>query len=113
MEVMLNLDDATPGEIRITEVETKRDAIQEAIEKIIEVNKEVLNEQLMEPTRLIILDKYFIKKTEQGLKLEVTTNICDSELDLEKMQLSGLETILKDYELWKEYRDKMELHKIS
>jgi hypothetical protein len=67
----------------------------------------------MKPTRLITLAKEFIKNTEKGLKLEVTTKICDGEMDLEKMQLSRLETILKDYELWKEYRDKMELHKVS
>jgi hypothetical protein len=43
----------------------------------------------------------FIRKTEQGLKMEVTTKICDGEIDLEKMHLSKLETFLKDYELWK------------
>jgi len=67
----------------------------------------------MKQTRLITLAKECIQNTEQSLKIEVTTKICDGELDLEKMQLSRLETILKYYELWKEYRDKMELHKVS
>jgi hypothetical protein len=43
----------------------------------------------------------------------VTTQICDSEIDLEKMQVSRVDAILKDYELWKEYRDKMQQSKTS
>jgi len=39
------------------------------------------------------------------LKLEVSTKICDGELDPEKMQLSKLEEIMKDYALWREYWD--------
>jgi hypothetical protein len=45
--------------------------------------------------------------------MEVTTQICDSEIDMEKMQLSKVDVILKDYELWKEYRDNMQLLKTS
>jgi hypothetical protein len=33
MEIMPNLDDASPSEIKIEEIETKRDANQEVIEK--------------------------------------------------------------------------------
>jgi hypothetical protein len=62
---------------------------------------------------LITLTQNFIKKTEQELKLEVSTKICDGELDLEKMQLSKLEEIMKDYALWKEYWDHMEAQRIS
>jgi hypothetical protein len=67
----------------------------------------------MKPTTLITLARDFIQKTKQSLKMEVTTNICDSEIDLEKMQLSRVDVILKDYELWKEYRDNMQLSKTS
>jgi hypothetical protein len=59
------------------------------------------------------MDKEYIKKTEHSIKLKVTTKICDGELDLEKMQLNRLDVILKDYKLWKEYRDTMELQKNS
>jgi hypothetical protein len=67
----------------------------------------------MNPIRLIKLAHNFIKKTENELKLEVTTKICDGELDLEKMQLSNLEKIMEDYALWKEYKDQMESQRVS
>jgi hypothetical protein len=67
----------------------------------------------MKPMRLITLEKCFIKRIERGLNLEVTTNICDGELNLKNMQLNKLETILEYYTSWKEYIDKMELQKIS
>jgi hypothetical protein len=54
------------------------------------------------------MTRNFIKKTTLELKLEVSTKICDGELDLEKMQLDKLEEIMKDYSLWREYRDQME-----
>jgi hypothetical protein len=41
------------------------------------------------------------------------TKICDGELDLEKMELSKLEKILEDCALWKEYRNRMELQRLS
>jgi len=110
---MLNLNDASHGEIRIAEVGKKKDTIQEAIEQSTKVNKDILKEQLMKPSRLVTLSKEFIKNTKKGFKMEVKSKICDGDMDLENMQLSRLETILKDYELWKVYRDKMELHKVS
>jgi transposase len=67
----------------------------------------------MKPMKLITLAKRFIKNIEQELKLEVTTKICDGELDLEKMQLRKLEKIMEDYALWKEYRDQMESQRVS
>jgi hypothetical protein len=113
MEVMLNLDEATPSELRIAEVETKRDSNQQAIDQITEINKEVLNEHLVKPTRLVTMAKDYIRNTEQSIKLEVAAKICDGELDLEKMQLNRLDVILKYYNLWKDYRDNMELQKTS
>ena len=62
----------------------------------------------MNPMKIITLDKSFIKNIEQELKLEVTTRICDGELDLEKMKLRKLEKIMEDYVLWKEHRDQIE-----
>jgi hypothetical protein len=67
----------------------------------------------MKPIKLITLAKNFIKNTKQDLKLEVTTKICDGELDLEKMQLCKLENIMEDYVLWKEYKDQMESQRLS
>jgi hypothetical protein len=55
------------------------------------------------------LAKLFIKNTKKELNLEVTTKICEDELDIEKMQLSKLKKIMEDYALWKKYIDKMEL----
>jgi hypothetical protein len=43
----------------------------------------------------------------------VTTKIYGGDMDLENMQLGRLKTILKYYALWKEYRDEMELQKLS
>jgi hypothetical protein len=77
MEIMPNIDDAALGELRITEVEEKRESSLKVIEQLTEVNKEILNDYLMKPIKLITLAKNFIKKTEADLKLEVTTKICD------------------------------------
>ena len=62
----------------------------------------------MNPMKIITLDKSFIKNIEQELKLEVTTKICDGELDLEKMKLIKMEKIMEEYALWNEYKDQME-----
>jgi hypothetical protein len=47
------------------------------------------------------------------LKQEVSTKVCDGELDVEKMQSGKLENIMKDYSLWKEYQDQMQKQKSS
>jgi hypothetical protein len=39
MEIMTNIDDATLGEMRITKVEEKREAIQKVIKYLIKANK--------------------------------------------------------------------------
>jgi hypothetical protein len=88
MEIMPNIDDASLRELRIEEVEEKREASQLFIEHLTKVNKEVLNDYLMKPIKLITLAKNFIKKTEKNLNLEVTIKICDGELDLEKMHFT-------------------------
>jgi hypothetical protein len=67
----------------------------------------------MKPINITIMDKHLIKKIEKYLKLAFTTNICDGELNLEKMQLNRLEKNMEDYALWIEYRDQMELQNIS
>jgi hypothetical protein len=77
------------------------------------VNKEVLGKNIINPIKLISLAKDFMQQTEQSLKIEVTNPICDSEIDLENMQMGRIDVILKDFKLWKEYRDKMQQLKTS
>jgi hypothetical protein len=87
--------------LRIDEVEETRETIQKDIEHLTEVNREVLNEYMINPIKSDHNDQDFIKRTEKQLKLEVTTKICDGEQDLEKMQLIKIEKIMEDYALWK------------
>jgi hypothetical protein len=47
-------------------------------------------------------------QTEEALKIEVVAPICDNEIELEKMQVSRMETILEDFKLWKNFRDQMQ-----
>jgi hypothetical protein len=54
------------------------------------------------------MTRNFIKRVAQELRLEVSTKVCDGELDLEKMQSSRIEEIMKEHALWKQYRDQME-----
>jgi hypothetical protein len=49
--------------------------------------------------------------TTQELKQEVSTKVCDGELDIEKMQSEKLKKIMDNYSLWKEYRDQMQMQK--
>jgi hypothetical protein len=113
MQVMQRLDEATPSELRIAEVETQRDLNKKVIDQIKEVNKEILSEYLMKPTRLITLTKYYLKRIQQDIKLEIASRICDGELQVEKMQLSRIDVVLKKFELWKAYRDNIESNKTS
>jgi hypothetical protein len=55
----------------------------------------------MKLVRIITLAQNFIKKIEEELNLEVTTKICDGELDLEKIQVRKLEKVMEDYVIWK------------
>jgi hypothetical protein len=66
-----------------------------------------LKEQLLNLAKPITLAKKLIQKTEQSLNMEVTNEICDSEIYMENMQLSKVHVIPKDYEIWKEYRENM------
>jgi hypothetical protein len=64
MEIIPNIDDAALGEMRITKFEEKMDSIQEVIEQVTQVDKEVLNDHLMKPIKMITLAKDFINRTE-------------------------------------------------
>jgi hypothetical protein len=44
-------------ELRIVEVEEQREFSQESIEQLTEVNKEILDEYLLNPTKLITMTK--------------------------------------------------------
>jgi hypothetical protein len=63
MQIMPNIDDVDPCEMRIAEVEENRDVNQEVIEQLTEVGKVVLIDYLMKQMKLITLAKDFIKKT--------------------------------------------------
>jgi hypothetical protein len=65
MNIMLEIDDASPRELRIVEVEEHRESNQMSIEKLIEASREVLNEYMMKPVKLITLAKIFIQITKK------------------------------------------------
>jgi hypothetical protein len=99
--------------LRIVEVEEKREIGQVFIDQFTEVSQGILDEYFLNPMKLITMTQDFIKRTTQELILEVSTKIYNGELDLEKMQSSKLEEILKEHALWKEYRDHMEAQRIA
>jgi hypothetical protein len=66
-------------------VEEHREISRVNIENLTEVNKESLEEHLLKPVRLITMTQNFVKRTTQELKQEVSTKVCDGELDIEKM----------------------------
>jgi hypothetical protein len=53
MEIMPNIDNATPSLLRIAELEEKREFSQKVIEQLTKSNKEALNEYLMKLIKLI------------------------------------------------------------
>jgi hypothetical protein len=55
MKEMPPIDEATPSKVRIFEVEEYREISQVNIENLTEVNKEVLEEYLLKPVRLITM----------------------------------------------------------
>jgi hypothetical protein len=113
MDTMEDLEETTPTELNIEDVVTIGNINKKTIEAIEEVNKEVLEVKLIKPIKLVSVAKDFILKTKQCVKTKVTTQICDSEIDLENMYIWRLDVILKDYKLWNGYRDKMQQSKTS
>jgi len=55
------------------------------IENLTEVSKESLEEHLLKPLRLITMTQDFVKHITQELKQEISTKVCDEELDIEMM----------------------------
>jgi hypothetical protein len=41
------------------------------------------------------------------MKIEVATKICHGEIQAEKMKLKKVQDVLRNYELWKSYRDNL------
>jgi predicted DNA-binding protein YlxM (UPF0122 family) len=87
MQLMPPIDESTPAKFRIAEVEEHREISKMNIENLIEINKESLEEYMLKLVRLITMTQNFVKRTTQELKQEVSTKVCDGELDIEKMQV--------------------------
>jgi hypothetical protein len=73
MDIMEDLEEATPVELNIEDVETRRNLNKRIIEAIEEVNKEVMEEKIIKTIRMTSLAKDFIQQTEKSLKVEVKT----------------------------------------
>jgi hypothetical protein len=61
MEQMPPIDKATPSNLRIAKIEEHKEIIQVNIEKLTEVNKEVLEEYFLTSTKIIKMTWRFIK----------------------------------------------------
>ena len=85
MQLMPPIDEETLAKIGITEVEEHKKIRKKNIENLTEINKESVEEHLLKPVRLITMNKNFFKRTSQELKKEVSTKVCDGEMDIEKM----------------------------
>jgi hypothetical protein len=80
-------------------VEKHRETSKVNIELLTKINKDSLEEYLLRPVKLITMAREFIKSTTQELKQEVSTKVCDGELDVEKMQSKKLQKSMDDYSL--------------
>jgi len=69
----------------IVAVEKHRETSKVNIEPLTKVNKESLEEYMLRLVKLITMARDFIKHTTQELKQEVSTKVCDCELDIKKM----------------------------
>jgi hypothetical protein len=85
MHLMPPIDEETLAKIGITKVEEHMEIRKKNIENLTEINKESVEENLLKPVRLITMNKNFFKRTSQELKKEVSTKVCDGEMDIEKM----------------------------
>jgi hypothetical protein len=101
------IDEATPTKVKIDEVEEHMEIRKVNIENLTKLNKESLEEHLLKLVRIITMTQNFVKHTTQELKQDVSTKVCDEELDIEKMQSESLKKIMENYSLWKEYWDLM------
>jgi hypothetical protein len=105
MQLMPPIDEATPATIILVEVEKCREDNIVNIENPTQVKKDSLEEHPLKPDTLINMTEDFVQCTTRELKQEVSTKVCNGELDMENMQSGKLESIMKDYSLWKGYQD--------
>jgi len=106
-EFMLRLHDEASSELRIEELEDAREFNGEEIDQIKEVNKDIFNEYLIKEIKLTTSTKVFLKRIQQDMKIEVATKICHGEIQAEKMKVNKVQDVLRNYELWKSYRDNL------
>jgi hypothetical protein len=78
------VDESTPTNIRIAEVEEHREIRKTNVEKLIKIIKASLEEHLLKPIRIITMTQNFVKHTTQELNQEVSTKFYDGELEIEK-----------------------------
>jgi hypothetical protein len=87
---MYKLDQTSPSELRIAEVNHNRDNSKQAIDLLQDVNKEILNEYLIKQVKLPTATDAYIKKIHIDIKKEVAERICNGELHIEKMKLDRI-----------------------
>jgi len=63
----------------------------------------------MKPHQLIPLIEHFIQQTKEVIEKKVVTPICDSEIELENMEVRKMDTILEHFKLWRNFKDQMQM----
>jgi hypothetical protein len=92
----------------IEDVETKRNLDQRAIEATSKINAEVIEKRLIQTYKMITLIKDVMQRVEKSLRTKIIIPMCKSRSDLERTQLIRVDSILKDFNKWKEVMDSRE-----
>jgi hypothetical protein len=74
-----------------------------SIEVINKVNAKVIEIRLIQPVKLISLTEYSLQCVEHKLKIEIITLICNNEIDLERTHLCRVDTLIKEFKIWKSF----------
>jgi len=84
---------------------TKINLILKYIEEIVEINAEVVETRLIQPSIIITLTETFVQHVEQILREKVIIPMCKTKAYLERMQLHIVDSILEDFKIRKAFID--------
>jgi hypothetical protein len=108
MDPLRDINKASSTQMIIEDVDTKRNLAQREIEAINEINVEVIEKRLIQPSKIITLIEDVMQCVEQSLRMKIIIPMCKSEVDLERMQLLRVDSILEDFKRWKAFMDESE-----
>jgi predicted RecB family nuclease len=105
MDPLRDIHKVSSTQMMVKDVDNKRNLSQKDIEAIIEIDAEVTETRLIQPYRIITPTKYFVQRVEKSLRTKVIIPMCKGEADMEKKQLNRVDSILKDFKIWKAFID--------